>query len=298
MSDLFKEINNAVLDIQAASYQNADRPLKRLAQLLKNSELGVINQQLTVGVDLDKFISASENTGGSMVGSHKLIWPDDRREDLGLRLLLIRKIGEDSNFAFQFSHRFYASGSSKVIAGIHGMNRQLIMPFVRDYQAYVLSHGDIKPKLIRTTSKRIFIVHGHDVEIRETVARFLEKIGFESVILQERANRGQTIIEKIEAHSDVGFAVVLLTPDDVGRAKGDDRFEERARQNVLLELGYFMAKLGRERICALRRGEVMIPSDFAGVVWETFDEYGGWKQKLARELHAAGHNIEWTNVMT
>lgn len=230
--------------------------------------------------------------------SHKLQWPEDPREDLALRLLLIRKLGEqDSDFAFQFSHTYFAGGSSKVIAGFQGMNRQLIIPFVRDYQAYVLSRGDAEPRLIRPTSKRIFIVHGHDGEAREAVARFLSTIGFEPVILHEQANKGRTVIEKVEGNSDVGFAVVLLTPDDMGRAKSDTELEPRARQNVLLELGYFIAKLGRERVCALKRGEVMIPSDFAGVVWEEMDHSGGWKTRLGRELEAAGQQIDWNRVM-
>ena len=95
----------------------------------------------------------------------------------------------------------------------------------------------------------------------------------------------------------MGFAVVLLTPDDLGRDKNASDLEPRARQNVLLELGYFMARLGRDRICALKKGTLEIPSDFAGVVWETMDDTGGWKQKLARELQAAGHATDWNKVM-
>lgn len=88
----------------------------------------------------------------------------------------------------------------------------------------------------------------------------------------------------------------LLTPDDEGRAKGGN-LEPRARQNVLLELGYFIGCLGRDKVCALKRGSLEIPSDFAGVVWETMDDSGGWKQRLARELDAAGHKIDWNKVM-
>lgn len=145
-------------------------------------------------------------------------------------------------------------------------------------------------------SRRVFVVHGHDEGARETVARFLDKIGFEPVILHEQANQGRTVIEKIEAQADVGFAVVLLTPDDVGCVK-DGEPEPRARQNVLLELGYFLGRLGRSRVCALKRGQVEIPSDFAGVVWETMDASGGWKQALGRELEAAGFAIDWNKVM-
>jgi predicted nucleotide-binding protein len=145
-------------------------------------------------------------------------------------------------------------------------------------------------------SRRVFVVHGHDDGAREAVARFLEKIGFEAIILHEQANQGRTVIEKIEAHGNVHFAVVLLTPDDTGCAK-DGEPEPRARQNVLLELGYFIGRLGRDRVCALKRGTLEIPSDFAGVVWETMDSAGGWKSALGRELQAAGHDVDWNMVM-
>ncbi|MBJ9756647.1 TIR domain-containing protein [Burkholderia cepacia] len=145
-------------------------------------------------------------------------------------------------------------------------------------------------------SRRVFVVHGHDGEARETVARFLTKLGFEPIILHEQANQGRTIIEKFEAHGDVGFAVVLLTPDDEGRVKGGE-LQSRARQNVVLELGYFIGKLGRGKVCALKRGELELPSDYLGVVWEKMDDGGGWRQALGRELQAAGHVIDWNMVM-
>ncbi|WP_288827721.1 nucleotide-binding protein [uncultured Paraburkholderia sp.] len=144
-------------------------------------------------------------------------------------------------------------------------------------------------------SRRVFLVHGHDEGAREIVARFLEKIGFEPVILHEKASQNRTVIEKIEAYHDVGFAVVLLTPDDEGCVKGGQP-EPRARQNVLLELGYFMGRIGRDKVCALKRGAVEIPSDFAGVVWVSMED-NGWKQELSKELEAAGHDIDWNRVM-
>lgn len=145
-------------------------------------------------------------------------------------------------------------------------------------------------------SQKIFIVHGHDEGARQTVARFIEHIGFDAIILSEQANQGRTIIEKIEAHDDVGFAVVLLTPDDVGGQTADS-LRPRARQNVLLELGYFIAHLGRERVCTLAKGDLEIPTDFAGVVWEQLDDGGAWKATLARELKATGYAIDWNKVM-
>lgn len=146
-------------------------------------------------------------------------------------------------------------------------------------------------------SQKVFIVHGHDEGARQTVARFIERIGFEAIILSEQANQGRTIIEKIEAHGDVSFAVVLLTPDDIG-GKAADSLRPRARQNVLLELGYFMARLGRDRVCTLAKGDLEIPTDFAGVVWESLDDAGAWKTALARELKATGYSIDWNRVMS
>jgi predicted nucleotide-binding protein len=152
-----------------------------------------------------------------------------------------------------------------------------------------------------TTSKvdnrKVFIVHGHDDAVRESVARFLSQAGCEPIILNEQANKNRTVIEKIEANLDVKFAVVLLTPDDEGAKKGE-ALKPRARQNVLLELGYFMAKLGRDKVCALKRGDVEIPSDFAGVIWTNYDSAGAWKKELAKELDAAGFAVDWKKAMT
>ncbi|AJG22217.1 putative nucleotide-binding protein [Cupriavidus basilensis] len=193
-----------------------------------------------------------------------------------------------------FGHTYYYGGA-KLIAGIRGITRDMIVPFARDYKGYVISHGNIQPKLVMPMSNKVFIVHGHDDGARQSVARFLEKIGFEPIILQEQANRGRTIIEKFEEHGDVGFAVVLLTPDDEGRAKGGE-LQPRARQNVVLELGYFIGRLGRHKVCALKSGDLELPSDYQGVLWETMDAGGGWKLSLARELKAAGHEVDLNKV--
>lgn len=294
-TDLFKQINNAVLDLQASQHQTFERPLKKLASLLRHPDLEQSNRKLTENSDLDSFLSAGEKTGGSMIGSASLPWPDDLEESLGLTILLIEKLADNPGFAIDFCHTYYYSGQ-KLIAGIHSFTRQVVIPFIRDYKTYIESSGDTSTKIEKTMSNRVFIVHGHDDGARETVARYLEKLGFEAIILHEQANQGRTVIEKVEAHGDVSFAVVLLTPDDEGRAKNGE-LEPRARQNVLLELGYFIGRLGRDRVCALKRGNLEIPSDFAGVVWEKMDDTGGWRQSLARELQAAGHLIDWNKVM-
>jgi predicted nucleotide-binding protein len=140
---------------------------------------------------------------------------------------------------------------------------------------------------------RIFIVHGHDNEAKQTVARFISQLGLQEVILHEQVSQGRTIIEKLEANSDVGFAVVLLTPDDEGRPRGAGELRQRARQNVIAELGYFVGHLKRDKVCALVKGDVEFPSDFSGVVFVPFEAASNhWKIELAKELKAAGYQLK------
>jgi predicted nucleotide-binding protein len=143
---------------------------------------------------------------------------------------------------------------------------------------------------------KVFVVHGHDEGAREGVARFLEKIGLEAMILREQPNQGRTIIEKFEACArEVGFVVVLLTADDPA-AEAENQMA-RARQNVIFELGYFVGSLGRGRACLLRKGDVEIPSDLYGVVYTEMDGADGWKLQLARELTAAGFKVDANKVL-
>jgi predicted nucleotide-binding protein len=144
---------------------------------------------------------------------------------------------------------------------------------------------------------KVFVVHGHDHGARDAVARFLEKIDLEAIILQEQPDQGLTIIEKFETYANqVGFAVVLLTPDDIGGAAVAPSQASRARQNVIFELGYFAGKLGRGRACLLRKGDVEIPSDLYGVIYTNLDADEGWKLKLAKEMKAAGLKFDGDKV--
>lgn len=141
-------------------------------------------------------------------------------------------------------------------------------------------------------TKDVFIIHGRDDGTKETVARYIEKLGLNPVILHEQPNQGRTIIEKFESNaSQVAFALVLLTPDDEGAIAGEKKHKPRARQNVILELGYFIGKIGRNRVCALRKGNVEIPSDYHGVVYISLDN-AEWKLHLVKELKTAGLEID------
>jgi predicted nucleotide-binding protein len=137
----------------------------------------------------------------------------------------------------------------------------------------------------------VFVVHGHDEGARETVARFIGNLGLAPIILHAQVSQGRTIVEKLERHGDVGYAVVLLTPDDVG-GTNPANLHPRARQNVILELGYFLGRLGRDRVCALYRGELELPSDYMGVIYIPFDSGGGWRLSVAKELTAADFDVD------
>lgn len=145
---------------------------------------------------------------------------------------------------------------------------------------------------------RVFIVHGHDEAAKETVARFIERLPLKVVILHEQANQGRTIIEKLEGISQVDYAVVLFTPDDVGAGKDQrDNLQPRARQNVVFELGWFCGYLGWERVCVLYKEGVEILTDYLGVCYVKFDADGGWKLPLARELKKIGFEFDLNNAL-
>lgn len=148
---------------------------------------------------------------------------------------------------------------------------------------------------LQIDNENVFIVHGHHGEAREAIARFIEKIGLKPIILHERPNKGRTLIAKFsEESSGVGFAVVIMTPDDLGGTSQSD-LKPRARQNVIFEMGFLIGALGLERVAAIIADGVERPSDFEGVVYIPYD--GDWKTQLAKELQAAGIAVDWNKIM-
>ncbi|MCF3947340.1 TIR domain-containing protein [Acidiphilium iwatense] len=187
--------------------------------------------------------------------------------------------GPDSPHEVQ---QYYTEGKHRSLLLLRQAVRGLEEEIADTNEIPVASPPRIAPK------NKVFVVHGHDGGAKQGVARFLEKLRLEAIILDEKPDQGRTIIEKFETYAaDVGFAVILLTPDDVGRVKLASDEQERARQNVVFELGYFVGKLGRGRACLLRKGDVEMPSDLAGVIYTELDAADGWMHKLVRELKAA-----------
>lgn len=174
---------------------------------------------------------------------------------------------------------------------------QILESIIERLELFPLAQGVApippEPKEKRELGNKVFVVHGDDEEAKQSVARLLEKLELEPIILHEKAIEGRTIIEKLEHYSDVDFAVILLTPDDVGAEKEKaSELKPRARQNVILELGYFIGKLTRKRVCPLYRGSVDLPSDYIGAGYIQMDDPGAWRYELAKELKAGGFSVD------
>lgn len=142
----------------------------------------------------------------------------------------------------------------------------------------------------------VLVVHGHDHALKTALEAFLRELGLNPVVLHRQPDEGLTVIEKFERHSEVPYAFVILTPDDVAysnleSAKPEEtrNLELRARQNVVFEMGYFAGKLGRANVCCIYKSGVTLPSDLAGLIYkpvaESIEEIG---YSLIKELQAAG----------
>lgn len=140
---------------------------------------------------------------------------------------------------------------------------------------------------------KVFIVHGHDGELKEAVARLIEQQSIETIILSNKTNEGKTIIEKIEHYSDVSVAICLFTADDKGKAKSEKSLSARARQNVVFEAGYFMGKIGRNHVVIVAENDVELPSDMSGMVYTNKTD---WKVDVLRELKAMGFAIDFNKL--
>lgn len=155
----------------------------------------------------------------------------------------------------------------------------------------------VTPPDAPTRSRRVFIIHGHAGELKHQLARLLSDLDFDVVILQEVVDSGRTIWEKLRnTHEDIGFAFVLLTPDDFGASHAEpDESNDRARQNVIFEYGLFSGLLEPSRVCAIQQGDIELPSDLAGLVIKRVPDGAGVEAiqlSLVKELKHAGYDVD------
>jgi predicted nucleotide-binding protein len=222
--------------------------------------------------------------------------------------ILIKIFGSESNNVEKFSETASCVPATKENEGWNRHNAEVVsrqISILRSCleQVTMLTVAaayaqPARPVAVSKHGNEIFLVHGQNEESREKVARFLEKLDLSVTILHEKPNKGRTIIEKFSDYSNVGFAVVLLTADDKGGPK-DEPYEKqqlRARQNVLLELGFFLGSLGRGKVCALCEAGVEIPSDYHGVLFVPLDKGDTWRLRLAREIREAGIPLDMNKV--
>ena len=171
------------------------------------------------------------------------------------------------------------------------LEKSTVLPF--DSERYNYKHESRKG--ISMHNNRIFIVHGHNTDVRNDVEMLCRRIGLDPIILAEQANNGLTIIEKLEKYSDVYYSIILYTCCDEGRLIGTTELNKRARQNVVFEHGYMIAKLGRNKVIALVEKDVEVPGDLGGIVYISL-EAKDWKNQVMRELDSAGFEIDWSKA--
>lgn len=204
-----------------------------------------------------------------------------------------KKYGIKSTTTLNFKNRHYslmAFGSNTPTSSfIHAYQKDMAttvkeLEILLEEEKEDMTDEPIISKTEKTIdSKKVFIVHGRDDSKKYELSGFLYEQGLQPIILHEQVNNGQTIIEKIEKNSDVGCAIILLTPDDEGKLKNSDLpLKTRARQNVIFEAGYFMGKLGRNRTILLSGVEETM-SDIDGIVYLNLNNY---KSDLLKELKA------------
>lgn len=169
---------------------------------------------------------------------------------------------------------------------IQGKNQQEVKEYLKDAQTVI--------------NKKVFVVYGHDEIAKTQLEAMLRRWDLEPIILDQRASAGQTIIEKLEeCGSEVGYAIVLATPDDEGKAKSETTYKSRVRQNVVLELGMFLSKLGREKVAILLKEATDFekPSDIQGLIYIPFqNKVDDASISLIRELSRQGYKIDSTRI--
>jgi predicted nucleotide-binding protein len=164
--------------------------------------------------------------------------------------------------------------------------------------AVIRKHKDGPEGLLKAVREaivpKVFVSHGHDLASRNAVVKFLSDGGARAIVFQDQPVNSRTILDAFEEYANVQFTIILMTPDDEGRKKGEEIWQARARQNVIFELGFFLAKLGPRKVVILSNEGQPIewPSNFHGILYREMDPGDGWQLKLARDMSAAGIKLK------
>ncbi len=206
-----------------------------------------------------------------------------------------QQIHELLDIDFVCHHNDYDCNSKEIFLSGKTEMQSLLESFMEEIEEW--DDGSANPSkesILEIDKSKVFIVHGHDDGLKNEVARFIEKLELEVIILHELPNAGKTIIEKIEFYSNVGFGIVLYTDCDSGSKKGGE-LKPRARQNVIFEHGFLIGKLGREFVSHLARSNIEMPNDISGTVY--VDRNNNWKNDIFKELKNAGYDVDANRIM-
>ena len=216
---------------------------------------------------------------------------------------LIKKYGENTQEVKAFKKLQFFNTQLAILSGEFSNDqkfkndleeaRLILRNYLRDKE----TEGNTVKEEKTVNRRDVFIVHGRDEGIKAEVARWLTQLELNPIILHEQANKGKTVIEKFEAHVNVKAAIALFTCDDLGKYKDDENLEERARQNVIFETGFFMGKLSRENTIILYEENLKIPSDLGGYIYIPLDNKKRWHFDLAKELKAIGFDIDMNKLL-
>ncbi len=144
--------------------------------------------------------------------------------------------------------------------------------------------------------RRIIVVSGTDETMKQTFTGALRKLGLAAVVMNEEPSQGKKIVDHFADYKDVGFALVLLSPDVYVYPKGEEatKRQRTPRQDVLLMFGFLLGKLGKDKVLAFYRESpnFAFPIEFEGVKFTALDDRDSWKLSLIRELTGCGYTVD------
>ena len=290
-----------------ATRKNTTQAPKETAILtISNADfVGKLEKRIEIGEELFNRVISSQNELTTANSEYKL-WTDYNFEMLKQVFNI-----EINDYMDSYNHAGYTfMGQMGAVEGnpmqtfknlvkykLDNLNSLLTRAELLKSQVADNTHISISTPKTTLSKTEVFIVHGHDEAAKTKTARFIEKLGLKPIILHEQASGSKTVIEKIEAYSNVGFGIVLYTPCDIGAKKEENpKLKNRARQNVVFEHGFLIGKIGRENVCALVKDEIETPNDISGVVYVKMDDDDAWHVKIARELRNSGYEIDMNKL--
>lgn len=223
------------------------------------------------------------------LGQSHWILPENYNDAKSLIYFLYKTVGKKGGKGYMIPMGLTFDDSGNIDNYIINFNEQFLNYFKEVLQEIINANPEIEEnRAEKVKGDTVFIIHGHDNELKTEVQLLLTRAGVNNIVLHEQADKGRTIIDKlVEESSNSNYAIALLSPDDTL-----EDGSQRARQNVILEVGYFMGKLGKERVRLLRKGNIEIPSDLQGILYEDYDKSSAWKIKICKELMAVGIYVD------